>query len=78
MVLSCFGVEAAGKTKQTKQKQKTRTFSNPSSAGIDSLSSAREAELLRDALRGACRAAERDLMQTASQKHWTDGSLGGW
>lgn len=44
--------------------------------GLDGLSCARETELLRDALRLACRAAERDLMQSASKGHWTDGCLG--
>ena len=33
----------------------------------------RETELLRDVLRLSCRAADRDLMQTASKGHWTDG-----
>lgn len=42
--------------------------------GLETLSMARETELLRDVLRSACRAAERDLMQTASKGHWTDGT----
>ncbi|CAJ1442681.1 unnamed protein product [Effrenium voratum] len=42
--------------------------------GISSLSCARETELLRDTLRAACRAAEKDLMHKASQGHWTDGT----
>ncbi|CAK9003421.1 Protein phosphatase 2C 53 (OsPP2C53) (ABI1-like protein 2) (OsABI-LIKE2) (OsABIL2) [Durusdinium trenchii] len=42
--------------------------------GVDTLSCARETELLRDVLRSSCRAAERDLMLTASKGHWTDGT----
>ena len=41
--------------------------------GLESTSVLRETELLRDVLRLSCRAAERDLMQTASKGHWTDG-----
>ena len=41
--------------------------------GLESTSVLRETELLRDVLRLSCRAVERDLMQTASKGHWTDG-----
>lgn len=44
-----------------------------SGGGLESTSVLRETELLRDVLRLSCRAAERDLMQTASKGHWTDG-----
>jgi len=42
--------------------------------GLESTSVLRETELLRDVLRLSCRAVERDLMQTASKGHWTDGT----
>jgi len=56
--------------------------------GVAALNGVQEVELLRDSLRGACRAAERDrsvssaahsqkmkdLMKVASEGHWTDGT----